>query len=65
MHQGCDSLNQYVAKYDQGVCKRNLAVRQVPFFASMGTGSQIAQRAQIFFLGPAEMKEIKEMGHHK
>ena len=28
----------------------------------MGTGSQIAQRAQIFFLGPAEMKEIKEMG---
>ena len=28
-------------------------------------GSQIAQRAQIFFLGPAEMKEIKEMGHHR
>ena len=41
MHQGCDNLNQYVAKYDEGDYKRNLAVRQVPFFASMGTGSQI------------------------
>ena len=25
-----------------------MAVRQIPFLASMGTGSQIAQRAQIF-----------------
>ena len=74
MHQGCNHLNQNISKYDEGDYKRNLAIRQVPFFASMGTGSQIAQ---IFFLGPAalelcslatakegtqEMKEIKEMG---
>ena len=31
----------------------------------MGEGSQIAQIAQIFFLGPAEIKEIKEIDVNK